>query len=39
MEGNKKNNRIYLTVNVHIETEFWSLGLVRVVGSLPVENG
>jgi hypothetical protein len=31
-------NRRYLNVNVHIEGEFWSLGLARaVVGSLPVE--
>lgn len=30
-------NRRYLNVNVHIENEFWSLGLARVVGSLPAE--
>ena len=31
-----KNPR-YLNVNAHIEDEFWSLGLARVVGSLPAE--
>ena len=31
-----KNCR-YLKVNVHIEDIFWSLGLFRVVGSLPAK--
>jgi hypothetical protein len=30
-------NRRYFNVNVHIEDKFWSLGLARVVGSLPAE--
>jgi hypothetical protein len=30
-------NRRYLNVNVHIEDKFWSLGLARIVVSLPAE--
>ena len=30
-------NRRYLNVNVHIEDNFWSLELARVVGLLPAE--
>ena len=30
-------NRRYLNVNVHVEDEFWSLKLARVVASLPAE--
>ena len=36
-EWTSLKNRRYLNVNVHIEEEFWSLGLARVVGSLPAE--
>ena len=36
-EWTSLKNRRYLNINVHIEEEFWSLGLARVVGSLPAE--
>lgn len=34
-EWSSIRNRRYLNVNVHIEKEFWSLGLARVHGSMP----
>jgi hypothetical protein len=30
-------NRRYMVINVHDESEYWSLGLIRVHGSMPAE--
>ena len=30
-------NRRYMNINIHLEKDFWNLGLCRVTGSMPAE--
>jgi len=36
-EWTSNRNRRYMCVNVHANTQFWSLGMIRVHGSMPAE--
>lgn len=36
-EGSSVRNRRYMVINVHDESQYWSLGLVRVSGSMPAD--
>ena len=36
-EWTSNRNRRYMCINVHSNTQFWSLGMIRVHGSMPAE--
>lgn len=36
-EWTSQRNRRYININLHSESKFWSLGLLRINGSLPAE--
>jgi len=36
-EWTSNRNRRYMCVNVHANTQFWSLGMIRIHGSMPAE--